>query len=63
MDLSASDEEPWLGIYLGTFISYGLLIVLGHIRDFFGRLLLPHEYSHLLPHEVRFNRGFGLDDR
>ena len=41
-----------MGIYFATYFSYALLIVIGHIRDFFGRWLLPSEYSHLLPNEV-----------
>ncbi|ORY66630.1 pyridoxal phosphate-dependent transferase [Leucosporidium creatinivorum] len=47
--LKASDEEPTVWIYLGTYISYALLIVIGHMRDFLGKWLFPAEYSHLQP--------------
>ncbi|GAA6021470.1 hypothetical protein JCM11491_006506 [Sporobolomyces phaffii] len=47
--LKASDEEPSIWIYLQTFISYALLIVLGHLRDFFGKMLFPASYAHLRP--------------
>ncbi|GAA5825507.1 hypothetical protein JCM10212_002413 [Sporobolomyces blumeae] len=47
--LAASDEEPSVWVYLQTFISYALLIVLGHLRDFFGKILFPASYAHLRP--------------
>ncbi|GAA5866804.1 hypothetical protein JCM1840_004272 [Sporobolomyces johnsonii] len=47
--LKASDEEPNVWIYLQTYISYALLILLGHMRDFIGKWLFPASYSHLRP--------------
>ncbi|GAA5995483.1 uncharacterized protein JCM10292_005201 [Rhodotorula paludigena] len=49
MSLKASDEEPTVWVYLHTYLSYALLIVLGHIRDFIGKRLFPSSYSHLRP--------------
>lgn len=51
--LAASVEEPGLGTYFATYLSYAMLIVIGHFRDFFGKWLFPGDYRHLQPHEVR----------
>ncbi|ORX35222.1 putative component of serine palmitoyltransferase [Kockovaella imperatae] len=47
------EEEPQPPYYilLSTYLSYLLLIVLGHIRDFFGKRFLPKAYAHLVPHD------------
>lgn len=42
------DDEPPLFIYLSTYLSYLVLIIIGHIRDFFGKIFKPKEYAHLV---------------
>lgn len=37
---------------LSTYLSYIILICLGHMRDFFGKRFRPQAYSHLMPHNV-----------
>ncbi|GAA6042502.1 hypothetical protein JCM8097_003062 [Rhodosporidiobolus ruineniae] len=49
MSLKASDEEPSVWVYLQTYLSYAMLIILGHLRDFIGKRLFPASYSHLRP--------------
>lgn len=56
--LVASGEEPALSVYLATYLSYAMLILVGHMRDFFGKWLFPGDYQHLQPHEVRLVRSF-----
>jgi serine palmitoyltransferase len=36
-----------------TYLSYFIIIVLGHARDFVGRRLFPEEYEHLFPQKNR----------
>lgn len=50
--LAASSEEPGLSVLFATYISYLMLICVGHVRDFFGKWLFPGDYQHLQPHEV-----------
>ena len=50
--LKPSDEEPAIWTYLTTYLSYALLFVLGHMRDFFGKWLVPNEFTHLKPSDV-----------
>lgn len=40
-------EEAPLFTLITTYISYFILIVYGHVRDFFGMRLRPQDYSHL----------------
>jgi hypothetical protein len=40
-------EEPPLWVLVTTYINYLTLIIIGHIRDFFGKLLMPNAYIHL----------------
>lgn len=40
------DEPPYFYL-LTTYISYLILIVFGHVRDFFGKRFKPHDYDHL----------------
>ncbi|TXT15773.1 hypothetical protein VHUM_00276 [Vanrija humicola] len=47
--LEDEPDAPFV-VLLTTYLSYLLLIVLGHIRDFFGKRFYPSHYSHLLPH-------------
>ncbi|WRT65767.1 uncharacterized protein IL334_002716 [Kwoniella shivajii] len=44
-------EEPHPPYFtlLTTYISYILLIVIGHMRDFFGKRFKPADYAHLMP--------------
>ena len=49
------DEDPPYYILLSTYLSYVVLIIIGHVRDFFGKLLYPHYYTHLTPHKVSIN--------
>lgn len=46
-------EEPSHFIYLTTYISYLMLIVIGHIRDFVGKRTHRKSYQHLMPYNVR----------
>ncbi|WWD16443.1 hypothetical protein CI109_100869 [Kwoniella shandongensis] len=45
------EEEPRPSYYvlMSTYFSYLLLIVMGHVRDFFGKRFRPAAYSHLMP--------------
>lgn len=42
------DDEPPYAIYIATYISYLILIIIGHIRDFFGKIFKPHDYEDLV---------------
>jgi serine palmitoyltransferase len=35
-----------------SYTSYLVLIVFGHIRDFFGKRFRSASYAHLMPHDV-----------
>lgn len=43
------EQDPPYYILFTTYISYLLLIVIGHIRDFFGKRFYPKDYVHLMP--------------
>ena len=43
------EPQPPFYVLLTTYMSYVLLILLGHIRDFFGKRFYPKHYEHLLP--------------
>ncbi|KAJ6543950.1 serine palmitoyltransferase 2 [Mycena capillaripes] len=43
------DQDPPYYILLSTYISYLILICLGHLRDFVGKRLKPAAYIHLMP--------------
>ncbi|KAJ7628628.1 serine palmitoyltransferase 2 [Roridomyces roridus] len=43
--------EPSYYIVFTTYISYLILIVLGHVRDFFGKRFYPSSYQHLMEHD------------
>ncbi|CAK5263353.1 unnamed protein product [Mycena citricolor] len=47
--LSHDPLEPPYYVVFSTYISYLILICLGHIRDFFGKRLKNRSYSHLKP--------------
>ncbi|ODV77471.1 palmitoyl transferase [Suhomyces tanzawaensis NRRL Y-17324] len=42
------DDEPPYIIYIATYISYLILILIGHVRDFFGKIFKPSEYEDLV---------------
>ncbi|KAL4952963.1 pyridoxal phosphate-dependent transferase [Aspergillus filifer] len=42
-------EDPPYFIVLTTYISFLVVILLGHFQDFFARWLRPHEHQHLKP--------------
>lgn len=42
------EEEPSYFVVLSTYISYLILIVIGHIRDYVGKRLFPKSYRHLM---------------
>jgi serine palmitoyltransferase len=46
------EVDPPYYILLSTYLSYILLIMVGHIRDFFGKRAKSPEYRHLMPHNV-----------
>ncbi|KAF5378995.1 hypothetical protein D9757_009096 [Collybiopsis confluens] len=45
------DQDPPYYILLSTYISYLVLIVLGHLRDFVGKRFNSREYRHLMPRD------------
>lgn len=45
------DDEPPLFIYLATYLSYLILIIIGHTRDFFGKIFKAQEYKDLVEHD------------
>ncbi|KAG0145885.1 hypothetical protein CROQUDRAFT_723191 [Cronartium quercuum f. sp. fusiforme G11] len=47
--IHVTDEEPGYWIYLSTYFSYLILIILGHIRDFFGKRFKSESFQHLMP--------------
>ncbi|KAF8268339.1 serine palmitoyltransferase 2 [Lactarius quietus] len=47
----AHEQDPPHYILLTTYLSYLFLILMGHIRDFFGKRINPAFYRHLLPYE------------
>lgn len=42
------EEEPSYFIVLSTYVSYLILIVIGHMRDYVGKRLFPNSYKHLV---------------
>lgn len=42
------DDEPPYFIFLATLLSYFILIIIGHIRDFFGKMFKPKDYEDLV---------------
>ncbi|MBW0506928.1 hypothetical protein O181_046643 [Austropuccinia psidii MF-1] len=42
-------EEPGYWVYLTTYLSYLILIIFGHLRDFFGKKFKSQSFSHLMP--------------
>lgn len=50
--LSFAEEEPPYYILVTVYLSYLILIVLGHLRDFVGKRFCREAYSHLMPRNV-----------
>jgi serine palmitoyltransferase len=50
---SHDQQDPPYYILFSTYISYLLLICIGHVRDFVGKTLNRAAYAHLTPNEVR----------
>ena len=48
---SPVEEEPSYFTVLTTYISYIILILIGHMRDFTGKRLFPKSYHHLVEHD------------
>ncbi|CAI5757511.1 unnamed protein product [Candida verbasci] len=46
--LKPEEGEPTYIIYLATYLNFLLLIIIGHIRDFFGKIFKPKEYEDLI---------------
>lgn len=42
------DDEPPYVIHLATLLSYLILIIVGHVRDFFGKIFKPKDYEDLV---------------
>ena len=47
------EQDPPYYILLSTYLSYMILICLGHLRDFVGKRFKRSAYMYLLPHDVR----------
>ncbi|CAO1619608.1 unnamed protein product [Jaminaea pallidilutea] len=45
---SPHEEEPSYWVVLTTYISYLILIVIGHMRDYVGKRVFPKAYRHLV---------------
>jgi serine palmitoyltransferase len=56
--IKAHDEpDPPYYILLSTYISYLILICIGHLRDFIGKRIYRSSYKHLMPHEVKLSEN------
>lgn len=42
------DDEPPYVIHIATLLSYLILIIIGHVRDFFGKIFKPADYEDLV---------------
>ncbi|KAB5591099.1 Serine palmitoyltransferase [Ceratobasidium theobromae] len=47
----AEEQDPPYYILLSTYVSYMVLIVIGHMRDWFGKRFWKESYKHLMPHD------------
>lgn len=47
------EKDPPYYILLSTYVSYLILICLGHVRDFLGKRVHSGRYRHLMPRDVR----------
>jgi len=46
------EQDPPYYILLSTYVSYLILICMGHLRDFLGKRLKASSYHHLMPSDV-----------
>jgi serine palmitoyltransferase len=46
------EQDPPYYVLLSTYVSYVVLIVIGHMRDWFGKRFWREDYKHLMPHDV-----------
>ena len=46
------DEDAPLHILMTTYLGYGILILFGHLRDFFGKIFKKQEYAAYQEHDV-----------
>ncbi|KAK0542550.1 serine palmitoyltransferase component [Tilletia horrida] len=42
------EDEPSYSVVLLTYVSYIVLIAVGHLRDYFGKRMFPSQYKHLM---------------
>ncbi|CAE7220898.1 unnamed protein product [Rhizoctonia solani] len=47
----AEEQDPPYYVLLCTYVSYVVLIVIGHMRDWFGKRFWRDSYRHLMPHD------------
>ncbi|KAH7337886.1 serine palmitoyltransferase 2 [Rhizoctonia solani] len=47
----AEEQDPPYYVLLCTYVSYVVLIVIGHMRDWFGKRFWKESYKHLMPHD------------
>lgn len=52
-------QDPPYYILLSTYLSYLLMIIFGHMRDFFAKRFRPSAYKHLMPHDVSSETTYG----
>lgn len=59
-DFDYHEYEPPIIIYIMTYISYLILVIIGHVRDFFGKIFKPRKYEHLMEMDgyAAWNDGF-----
>lgn len=58
---SSIEQEPPLFYLLTTYISYLILIIFGHVRDFFGRRFRPEKYVNLVEKNVSLDLRDGRE--
>ncbi|CUA78016.1 serine palmitoyltransferase [Rhizoctonia solani] len=47
----SDEQDPPYYVLLSTYVSYVVLIVIGHMRDWFGKRFWKESYKHLMPHD------------
>jgi serine palmitoyltransferase len=52
------EQDPPYYILITTYVSFLILICIGHIRDFFGKRLYPSFYRHILSFDVSYLSSF-----
>ena len=57
MSEESSIEEAPLMVLVTTYLWYLILIIFGHVRDFFGKLFKRAKYAHLKVNDVSGYRG------